>query len=138
MYYYYFILYPVKGYIRKGQALFAMKDLSKAMSAYQKALELDPNNYDAAEGLKACYKSDDPEARRKTAMQNPEVQQIMTDPAMQLILQQMQENPAAIREWVREITVYMVSTACFLITKDTELKSVFAKLKPCERLSLNM
>lgn len=75
-----------------------MKDFNKAMSAYQKALELDPNNYDAAEGLKACYKVDDPEARRKMAMQNPEVQQIMTDPAMQLILQQMQENPAAIRE----------------------------------------
>ncbi len=34
----------VKGYIRKGYALMATKELSKAQSAFQKALELDENN----------------------------------------------------------------------------------------------
>ena len=41
---------------------------------------------------------DDPEARRKAAMHDPEVQAILGDPAMQVILQQMQSNPAALRE----------------------------------------
>ena len=68
------------------------------MAAFQKALDIDPNNYDARDGLQKCYSTDDPEARRKRALQDPEVQQIMSDPAMQMILQQMQENPVAIRE----------------------------------------
>ena len=80
--------------------MIALKDDSKAMSAFQKALELDPNNYDAREGLQKCYAADDPETRRKRALQNPEIQQIMADPAMQMILQQMQENPSAIKELV--------------------------------------
>ena len=33
----------VKGYLRKGGCLVAMKELSRAASAYQKALDLDPN-----------------------------------------------------------------------------------------------
>ena len=75
-----------------------MKETAKAIQAFQKALELDPNNLDAQDGLKKCYSQDDPEARRKRAMQDPQIQEIMRDPAMQIILQQMQENPGAIHE----------------------------------------
>lgn len=91
-------LSSVKGYIRKGQALLALKETAKAIQAFQKALELDPNSLDAQDGLKKCYSQDDPDARRKRAMQDPQIQEIMRDPAMQVILQQMQENPGAIHE----------------------------------------
>ena len=53
---------------------------------------------EAKSGLQRCLSQDDPEARRKAAMHDPEVQKILHDPAMQLILQQMQSNPAALRE----------------------------------------
>lgn len=42
--------------------------------------------------------SSDPEEIRKRAMDNPEVQEILGDPAMQLILQQMQKDPKALQE----------------------------------------
>ena len=53
---------------------------------------------DALDGRRRCYASDDPEERRKRAMKDPEVQAILADPAMQMILQQMQKDPGAIRE----------------------------------------
>ena len=40
----------------------------------------------------------DPEAVRKRAMENPEIQAILADPAMRLILEQMQKDPNALRE----------------------------------------
>ena len=39
--------------------------------------------------------SNDPEEVRKRAMNDPEVQQIMGDPAMRMILEQMQSDPQA-------------------------------------------
>lgn len=57
-----------------------------------------PLTKDAKTGLQRCVTQDDPEARRKAAMHDPEVQEILRDPAMQMILQQMQSNPAALRE----------------------------------------
>ena len=97
--------YLVKGHLRKGQALLGMKETAKAMAAFNKALELDPDNADAKDGLKKCYAQDDPETRRKHAMQDPQIQQIMSDPAMQIILRQMQDNPGAINEWVKNFDI---------------------------------
>lgn len=39
-----FLLCSVKGYLRKGAVLLAMKEPTKATIAYQKALEIDANN----------------------------------------------------------------------------------------------
>ena len=39
----YFLLFAVKGYLRKGNILTSMKEYSKAQDVYQKALEIDPN-----------------------------------------------------------------------------------------------
>ena len=76
----------------------AMKDTFRASEPYRKALELDPNCTEATEGLQKCMLDDDPETRRKVAMQDPEIQEILGDPAMQMILQQMQKDPAAARD----------------------------------------
>ena len=46
--------------------------------------------------------SNDPEEVRKRAMNDPEVQQIMGDPAMRMILEQMQSDPQAVQ--VRGLT----------------------------------
>lgn len=42
--------------------------------------------------------NDDPEAIKQKAMSNPEVQQILGDPAMQMILNQMSKDPKAASE----------------------------------------
>ena len=39
----------------------------------------------------------DPEEARKRAMNDPEVQKILNDPSMRMILEQMQNDPAAIQ-----------------------------------------
>ncbi|XP_039559605.1 stress-induced-phosphoprotein 1-like [Passer montanus] len=82
-----------------------MRDYTKAMEVYQRALDLDPSCKEAAEGLRRCVRgqqqrSEPPEELRRRALADPEVQQIMGDPAMRLILEQMQKDPQALSECV--------------------------------------
>lgn len=97
----------VKGYVRKGGSLEAMKEYSRASDAYKKALEIDPNNNEATEGYRRClsntYQSqNDPEEVQRRAMNDPEVRRIMTDPAMKMILDQIQREPNALREHLKD------------------------------------
>lgn len=93
----------VKGYIRKGAILSGLKEPSKALQAYQKAIDLDSNCQEAIDGYRKCMlaSSSDPEEVRKRAMADPEVQGILKDPAMRLILEQMQEDPRALQEHLK-------------------------------------
>eukprot|EP00092_Neocalanus_flemingeri_P006374 GFUD01006863.1.p1 GENE.GFUD01006863.1~~GFUD01006863.1.p1 ORF type:complete len:332 (-),score=92.67 GFUD01006863.1:244-1239(-) len=100
----------VKAYLRKANVLKAMGQSQKAMEVYTKALELDPNSDEAKNGYKDCAvkqysqkdrSSQDPEEVRSRAMNDPEVQQIMGDPAMRMILEQMQSDPQAVQEHLK-------------------------------------
>ncbi|XP_054165278.1 stress-induced-phosphoprotein 1-like [Oppia nitens] len=93
----------VKGHIRKGYALLACKEFSKAQTAFEKAMEIDKNNQEAMDGFKKCILStgSNPEETRKRAMADPEVQQILGDPAMRMILEQMQTDPKAVQEHLK-------------------------------------
>ncbi|CAK1540789.1 unnamed protein product [Leptosia nina] len=93
----------IKGWVRKGKILQGMQQHSKALNAYQKALELDPSNAEALEGYRACSTqlNSNPEEVRKRAMSDPEVQQILRDPAMRCILEQMQQDPNALQDHLK-------------------------------------
>ncbi|VEN60495.1 unnamed protein product [Callosobruchus maculatus] len=95
----------IKGWIRKGHILQGMQQHSKAISAFQKALELDPNNAEALAGYRACALENnmdgDPEKIRQRAMADPEVQSILRDPAMRMILEQMQNDPRALQDHLK-------------------------------------
>jgi len=90
----------IKAYLRKAKVLQGMSQPSKASAAYEKVLEMDPNCSEAIEGYKNCsiQSHNDPEETRKRAMKDPEVQAILADPAMRMILEQMQSDPQAISE----------------------------------------
>jgi len=90
----------IKGYIRKGKILQGMRQFSKAQDAYQHAVDLDSNNSEALTGIRECVMAEnsDPEEVRKRAMADPEIQQILKDPAMRMILEQMQNDPKALSD----------------------------------------
>jgi len=90
----------VKGYLRKGGIHKGLNENNKAQEAFLKALDLDPDCKEASEGYKSCVMNDnnDPESIKQRAMNDPEVQSILADPAMQMILSQMQSSPHALRE----------------------------------------
>jgi hypothetical protein len=80
-----------------------MGQTSKAQSTYEKALEIDPACQEALDGYRNCSMQShaDPEETRKRAMNDPEVQKILNDPAMRMILEQMQNDPNAIQEHMK-------------------------------------
>jgi len=81
-----------------------MKEYHKAMSAFEKGLEIDPTSADCKEGhaktlqtinSTAHASSGNDEERMRHAMADPEIQMIMQDPQIQQVLKDMNENPAA-------------------------------------------
>jgi len=93
----------VKAYLQKGTILIALKEHSKAMAAFSKAIEIEPDCQEAIDGYRQCAmeSSSNPEEIRKRAMQDPEVQEILRDPAMRLILEQMQSDRQAVQDHLK-------------------------------------
>jgi len=93
----------IKGHLRKGHICIALKNYQKALEAFEKAQEIDKTNQEAIEGYRQAMMlmNSDPEAVRKRAMEDPEVQQIMADPAMRMILEQMQREPGSLQDHLK-------------------------------------
>ena len=94
-----------RAYIRRGALQTGMKEYHKAMDSYQKALELEPDNEEAKEGLRSTIArvnaasgggAADPERARR-AMEDPEIQAILRDPMVNSALEDMQRDPGAMR-----------------------------------------
>ncbi|KAG0367244.1 chaperone activator Sti1 [Gamsiella multidivaricata] len=104
----------VKGYIRKAAIQFLKKEYTECLETCQQAKEADVDKKNAAEIDQQISKvymemSRGPQRREgeteaetlARAQQDPEVQKIMGDPAMRSILQQMQEDPQAAQEHMK-------------------------------------
>ncbi|CCW60250.1 unnamed protein product [Phytomonas sp. EM1] len=104
----------VKGYSRKGNAYFWTKQYNRALQAYDEGLKVDPNNTECREGrmrtmmkiqeMATGQSSDGDEAARR-AMNDPEIAGIMQDTYMQLVLQEMQNDPSRIQEYMRDPSI---------------------------------
>ncbi|CAL5015700.1 unnamed protein product [Urochloa decumbens] len=95
-----------KGYTRKGAIQFFMKEYDKALETYQAGLKHDPKNPELLDGVRRCVEQNNKASRgelseeelkerQSKAMQDPEIQNILTDPIMRQVLTDLQENPRA-------------------------------------------
>lgn len=104
----------VKAYIRKAAILFAKRDFMKCVDLCNEAKEKDTEGKHTAEidaqvmkayaGLNENQHADREDVAKK-AMNDPEVREIMGDPVMQQILQQMQTDPAAAQDHMKNPAV---------------------------------
>ncbi|XP_010455678.1 PREDICTED: hsp70-Hsp90 organizing protein 3 [Camelina sativa] len=101
-----------KGYNRKGAIQFLMKEYDKAMETYQEGLKHDAKNQELLDGVRRCVEQinkanrgdltpDELKERQAKAMQDPEVQNILSDPVMRQVLVDFQENPKAAQEHMK-------------------------------------
>ncbi|CCC70968.1 hypothetical protein NCAS_0G00810 [Naumovozyma castellii] len=105
----------VRAYLRKATAQIAIKDFVKALETLEEAKKKDDEVNNGAssneimklqmkatqERFQAPTGNETPEETYKRAMQDPEVAAIMQDPVMQSILQQAQNDPAALQEHMK-------------------------------------
>lgn len=90
--------------------------MQEALDGYRRAVVEEGNN---------------PEAVRKRAMADPEVQAILADPAMQMILDQMSKDPKAVREWVVVLCCRWCLYSVLWVTRKGKL---FQLIRLCGRL----
>lgn len=91
----------IKAWSRKGAIHFFMKEYHKCLDVYQKGLEIDPTSKEMRDGLLKTQQAiaarqnegGADEATAKQAMQDPEIQAILSDPLINNMLQQMETDP---------------------------------------------
>ncbi|KAJ0962077.1 hypothetical protein J5N97_029905 [Dioscorea zingiberensis] len=101
-----------KGYTRKGAIQFFMKEYDKALETYQEGLKHDPNNQELMDGVRRCVEQinrtnrgdmspEELKERQAKAMQDPEIQNILSDPIMRQVLVDFQENPKSAQDHLK-------------------------------------
>lgn len=101
-----------KGYTRKGAVQFFMKEYEKALETYQEGLKHDPKNQELLDGIRRCVEQinkasrgdltpEELKERQAKGMQDPEIQNILSDPVMRQVLVDFQENPVAAQEHLK-------------------------------------
>jgi len=91
----------IKAYSRKGAAHFYMKEYHKALEAYEKGLQADPGNDECTRGRdqviakisETSRSGQVDEEQVRHAMADPEIQNILRDPQINMFLKKMQEDP---------------------------------------------
>lgn len=101
-----------KGYTRKGAVQFFMKEYDKALETYQEGLKHDANNQELMDGVRRCVEQinktnrgdispDELQERQAKGMQDPEIQNILSDPIMRQVLVDFQENPRSAQDHLK-------------------------------------
>ncbi|KAJ2006860.1 Hsp90 cochaperone [Coemansia thaxteri] len=105
----------IKGYIRKANALFLMREYAEALDALEEAKLRDEDKKNAVEISQIEVKAytaiseqnarQTPEEALARAQANPRIAAVLANPVMQNILQQMQSDPRAAREHLKNPAV---------------------------------
>jgi len=111
----------VKAYHRKGTCHQFMKEYHKALKAYEAGLAVDPNDESCKQGKASVLSTIQAQQSNKEvdeeqvrhAMADPEIQSILKDPQINLVLQQLREDPKAGQD---------------AINKDTKVREAIEKL----------
>ena len=96
----------IKAYPKKGDCHYSVKEFHKALETYEAGLKLDPENELCKKGIEktqqAIYLSnskmspEEQQQRAQRAMADPEIQEIMNTPEVRNALNDLQTNPQAI------------------------------------------
>lgn len=99
----------VRAYARKGAAHALMKEYHKALKAYEAGLKIEPDNAECQQGKQSVMysiqasQSNAPDQEQVAhAMADPEIQNILKDPQINIVLQKMQEDPNSINEFMKD------------------------------------
>lgn len=89
----------VRALERRGSCYLMLKEPIKAMKDFESGLKLDPQNAGCMEGMRKCqasmYGGQRDEQTIANSMKDPEIQQILNDPVINNVLRDLQNNPAA-------------------------------------------
>jgi len=98
-----------KGYLRKGQAQFLMKEYKKCLETYQLGIELEPNNNELIQGIQKAVqqinKGQDEDTVRKNVQNDPQLQQILQDPIMNQVLNDLKTDPKKAQAYLKDPTI---------------------------------
>lgn len=102
----------IRAYLRKAQALFAMREYSKCMDVCTEASAHDKNGANQREisqqeqkALQAQFQAQEGETEEQTMeriQRDPEIVSILQDPVMQSILQQAKGDPKALQDHMKD------------------------------------